>query len=59
LPKKRITITLDEELDRKIRNCQVYLIEKTNKGWSYSAALQILIEQGLKTKLDKIDVKKF
>jgi hypothetical protein len=48
LPKKRVTFTLDEDLDKKIRNLQVGLITTTNQGWSYSAVLGIIIEEGLK-----------
>jgi hypothetical protein len=49
LSKKRVTFTLDEELDKKIRNLQVSLITTTNQGWSYSAVLGVVIEEGLKT----------
>ena len=49
LAKKRITFTLDEDLDKKIRGLQVSLITATNEGWSYSAALELVIEEGLKS----------
>lgn len=48
LTKKRITFTLDEDLDKKIRHLQVELITKTNHGWSYSSVLSVIIEEGLK-----------
>jgi hypothetical protein len=48
LTKKRVTFTLDEELDKKIRNLQVELISKTNHGWSYSSVLSVIIDEGLK-----------
>jgi hypothetical protein len=49
LSKKRITFTLDEDLDKKIRRLQVDLITSTNEGWSYSSVLGILIDEGLKS----------
>jgi hypothetical protein len=49
LSKKRITVTIDDELDRKIRNLQVDLISSTQKGWSYSNALEILVKNGLES----------
>jgi hypothetical protein len=47
--KKRITFTLDEDLDKKIRRLQVDLISATNEGWSYSSVLGILVDEGLKS----------
>lgn len=47
LSKKRVTFTIDEELDRMIRNLQVILISSTQRGWSYSAVLEILVKNGL------------
>jgi len=49
LTKKRITVTIDEELNRKVRNLQVRLITSTQKGWSYSSVLGILIKEGLES----------
>ena len=49
MSKKRITFTLDEDLDKKIRRLQVDLITATNEGWSYSSVLGILIDEGLRT----------
>lgn len=46
--KKRVTFTIDKELDKKIRHLQVELISSTNRGWSYSAVLDVIIEEGLK-----------
>ncbi|WP_205099614.1 hypothetical protein [Candidatus Nitrosotenuis uzonensis] len=48
LTKKRVTFTIDKELDKKIRHLQVDLITSANRGWSYSAVLEMLIEEGLK-----------
>lgn len=48
MTKKRITFTLDDDLDKKIRHLQVELISKTNHGWSYSSVLSVILEEGLK-----------
>jgi hypothetical protein len=58
LAKKRITFTIDEELDKKIRHLQVELISKTNHGWSYSSILSVVLEEGLKILSTKKLVKK-
>lgn len=44
-----MTFTIDADLDRKIRQLQVDLITRTNRGWSYSAVLDSLLEEGLRT----------
>lgn len=46
--KKRVTITIDKELDEKIRQLQVEFITKSNKNWSYSSVLSVVIGEGLK-----------
>ncbi|HWP78358.1 MAG: hypothetical protein AB1299_02760 [Thermoproteota archaeon] len=48
MAKKRVTFTLDEDLDKKIRQLQISLISSTNQGWSYSSVLGIVIDEGLK-----------
>lgn len=48
MTKKRVTFTLDEDLDKKIRQLQINLISTTNRGWSYSSVLGIIIDEGLK-----------
>ena len=48
MAKKRVTLTLDEDLDKKIRQLQISLISSTNQGWSYSSVLGIVIDEGLK-----------
>jgi hypothetical protein len=58
LAKKRITFTIDEDLDKKIRHLQVDLISKTNQGWSYSSVLSVIIEEGLKVLSTKKITKK-
>jgi hypothetical protein len=49
LAKKRITFTIDRDLDKKIRQYQANLISTTNVGWSYSSILELVIEEGLKS----------
>jgi hypothetical protein len=49
LPKKRVTFTIDGDLDKKIRTLQASLISSTTKSWSYSGVLEIILEEGLKT----------
>ncbi|MFM8659160.1 MAG: hypothetical protein ACKOCQ_04405 [Candidatus Nitrosotenuis sp.] len=58
MAKKRITFTLDEDYDKKIRALQVKLISETNHGWSYSAVLSEIIDEGLKTLSTKKIIKK-
>ncbi len=53
MSKKRITVTLDEDLDRKIRALQVSLISSTQRGWSYSSVLTILVKEGLEINVAK------
>ncbi|MBI5697392.1 MAG: hypothetical protein HZC29_02620 [Thaumarchaeota archaeon] len=58
MAKKRITFTIDEDLDKKIRHLQVDLISRTNQGWSYSSVLSVIIEEGLKVLSTKKITKK-
>ncbi|WP_268541695.1 hypothetical protein [Candidatus Nitrosotenuis cloacae] len=48
MTKKRVTFTMDRDLDKKIRHLQVDFITNTNHGWSYSSVLNAVIEAGLK-----------
>ena len=54
MARKKITFTIDEDTDRMIRSIQVHLIGTTQKGWSYSKVLEILIRQGLKTDIKRL-----
>jgi len=45
--KKRITITLDEELFRKIRKEQARLVKKSSNYVSFSAVLSQYLTKGL------------
>lgn len=53
MAKKRITVTIDEELDKSIRSLQTNLISSTQRGCSYSKALEIAVKKGLETKTVK------
>lgn len=41
------SITLEKEIETKVRRIQARLMEKTDKNWSMSAVLNILITAGL------------
>lgn len=45
--KKRVTVTIDREFDEKIRQMQVDFITKSNKSWSYSSVLSMIIGEGI------------
>lgn len=47
---KRLTITMDEELEKRIRTRQANLIKKYKKSFSFSTVCQILLDKGLKAK---------
>ena len=46
--KKPITITIDNELDIRIRKIQARLIEHTHTNWSYSKVAHLILEEGIK-----------
>ena len=45
---KRITIMIDDELDKKLRLIQAKQISKTNESVSYSQVINELLRKGLK-----------
>lgn len=47
---KRLTITMDEELEQRIRTRQVNLMKKEKINISFSQTCQILLNKGLKAK---------
>ncbi|MGQ0772188.1 MAG: hypothetical protein ACT4NT_05400 [Nitrososphaerota archaeon] len=47
VPKSKKSITLEKEIETKVRKIQARLIEKTNQNWSLSAVLNILVTAGL------------
>jgi hypothetical protein len=44
----RVTIIIDEELDKKLRYKQAKIIAKTNSSYSYSRALNTELRKSLK-----------
>jgi len=44
---KRITITIDEKIDSKIRDMQVKMISETRKSVSFSQVLNGLLKEAL------------
>jgi hypothetical protein len=49
LVKERVTITIRAEHDDKIRILQSKLIASTQRNWSYSKVIELIIDQGLKS----------
>jgi hypothetical protein len=47
VPKSKKSITLEKEIETKVRRIQARLIEKTDQNWSLSAVLNILVSAGL------------
>ena len=45
---KRVTIVIDDDLDKKIRLLQAKLITKSTKSVSYSGTLNDIVRKGLK-----------
>ncbi|HUT05074.1 MAG TPA: hypothetical protein VMW74_00055 [Nitrosopumilaceae archaeon] len=45
---KRVTIMLDEDLDRKLRLVQAKAIQSTNSSVSFSSTLNEVLRNGLK-----------
>ncbi len=47
VPKSKKSITLEKEIETKVRRIQARLIEKTDQSWSISMVLNILVTGGL------------
>lgn len=47
IPKSKKSITLEKEIEVKIRKIQARLIEKTDRSWSMSMVLNMLVTGGL------------
>ena len=45
---KRVTILIDEELDRRVREYQAKMMLEGNKACSYSAAMNDLLARGVR-----------
>ena len=44
---RRVTIMIDEDLDKKIRLLQAKMIQKENKSVSYSYVVNLLLKKSL------------
>ncbi len=60
VPKSKKSITLEKEIETKVRKIQARLIEKTDQNWSLSTVLNILVTGGLlqTKKMSKADWQK-
>lgn len=47
IPRGRRTITIDTDLEKKLRDIQAQMIMTTNKNWSLSAILNVVILAGI------------
>ena len=45
---KRVTIMIDDEVDKKLRNVQAKLIQETNSSISYSEVVNDALRKNLK-----------
>lgn len=45
---KAITVIIDEELQKKLRDIQARLIQKHNKSFSFSKVLNLTLKEGVK-----------
>ena len=46
--RKRVTIVIDEDLDKKIRQRQVKMIQQNQIAYNFSTALNEVLRKGLK-----------
>ena len=44
---KRVTIMIDDAIDRKIRLYQAKMIQQTSQGYSYSKAINDILSESL------------
>ena len=60
MPKSKKSITLEKEIETKVRKIQARLIEKTDQSWSISMVLNMLVTGGLMhtKKMSKADWQK-
>ena len=45
---RRVTVMIDDSLDKKIRTKQVEMIQKENKSVSYSSVINLFLKKSLK-----------
>lgn len=60
VPKSKKSITLEKEIETKVRKIQARLIERTDQSWSISMVLNMLVTGGLlyTKKISKADWQK-
>ena len=44
----RVTVSIDKEVDKKLRTLQAKLLTESNRNWSYSRTLESVVDEGLK-----------
>ncbi len=54
---KRVSITIDETIDHKIRLVQADLLKHTHSNWNYSRVMNLLLEGALKSFNSKLHVR--
>ncbi len=57
MEKLRITITMENELGKKLRVLQALLITASKSNWSFSAVVNDVLEEGIK-QFSKSKIKK-
>jgi len=58
--KKKVSISIENDLYEEIQKLRGYLITKTKRGWSFSEVVSILIKEGLrKIKGEKPEIPEF
>jgi len=57
MEKLRVTITMEKEIGKKLRGLQASLITASKSGWSFSAVVNDVFEEGLK-QFSKSKIKK-
>jgi len=45
---KRITVMIDDDVDRKLRQIQAKMIQQSSESYSYSKALNDILKKSLK-----------
>jgi len=46
---KRITITMDEMMQKNVLNLQANFITQTGKNWNFSSTTSFLVNEGIKS----------
>ena len=48
MSKKRVTVTIDDDLDKKIRQMQDKMVNEQKKSFSYSKVIDMILRNALK-----------